>query len=164
MKNIEIERKYLVKKIPFSLSKYKHIDIEQSFIYIKPAIRVRKAGNKYFLTVKSKAPSNVCKSDLARTEFEIEITKKAYTDLSKKIIGRKIVKTRYLIPYKKHTIELDVFKGVYKGLIYAEVEFKDIKSAKKFVSPGWFYKDVTGIEKYKNTSLAISKKIIKNGK
>lgn len=162
MKNIEIEKKYLVKEIPFSLSKYKKIDIEQSFIYIKPAIRIRKADNKYFLTIKSKAPDNIkCKPDLARTEFEISITKKAYTDLSKHTVGRKIIKTRFLIPYKTHTIELDIFKGVYKGLMYAEVEFKNIKSANNFVAPKWFYKDVTGIEKYKNTSLAISKKIIK---
>ena len=49
MKNVEIERKFLVKKadINFDLKKYKHSKIAQGFLYIKPAIRVRKADDKY---------------------------------------------------------------------------------------------------------------------
>lgn len=164
MKNVEIERKFLVKKsdIKFDLKKYKHSKIVQGFLYIKPAIRVRKADDKYYFTIKTKHPKSIkAKDDLARTEYEIEIPQKCYKYLLKFCTGRLIKKTRYFIPYKRHTIELDVFAGDLKGLIYAEIEFKSVKEATSFASPVWFFRDVTGIEKYKNTQLSICK-IIKN--
>lgn len=164
MKNVEIERKFLVRKkdISFDLNKYKHSEISQGFIYIKPAIRIRKTDDKYSLTIKTKPPKEVkAKNDLARTEYEIEIPKKCYNYLSKFCQGRIIKKTRYYIPYKQYIIELDIFKGDLKGLIYAEIEFDSLKKAEKFKPLPWFYKDVTGIEKYKNTQLSICK-ILKN--
>lgn len=163
MKNLEIERKFLVKKrnLP-NLKKYKYVDITQGFIYLKPCVRVRKAGDKCFITIKTKPPKSLkVNDDLVRTELETEIPKSAYKYLLKLCKGHIIEKRRYFIPYKKRTIELDVFKGKFKDLIYAEVEFKDLKSAKKFVSPEWFYKEVTGIGKYKNTSLSVCKNIKK---
>lgn len=164
MENLEIERKFLVKKedVINNYKEFKCEKIEQGFIYLKPAIRVRKSNDKYFLTIKNKVDKKVCDiNDLARTEYEIEIKKKAYNDLVKLCKGRIIKKDRYHIPYNKHIIELDIFKGELAGLIYAEVEFKNINEAKKFKAPNWFYKDVTGIEKYKNTYLSICKNIKK---
>ena len=164
MKNIEIERKFLVKKqdLPKDYKKYNSYKIVQSFIYIKPAIRLRKVNNKYILTIKEKLIS-IEKSDLARKEHEFFIPKALYDALHKLIIGREIVKRRYNIPYKfgdkKYTIELDIFEKELKGLIYAEVEFDSIKDANRFIPPSWFYRDVTSIEKYKNTSLSICKDI-----
>ena len=162
MKNVEIERKFLVRKkdIKLDLNKYKHSDISQGFIYIKPAIRIRKTDDKYSLTIKTKPPKDVkAKDDLARAEYEIEIPKKCYDYLRKFCMGRIIKKTRYYIPYKRYIIELDVFKGELKGLIYAEIEFNSVKNAEKFSPLSWFYKDVTGIEMYKNTQLSICKNI-----
>lgn len=167
MKNLEIERKYLVKKndLAFDYKKYPCHKISQAFIYLKPAIRIRKSDDRFFLTVKSKPAKSFkgIKDDLVRDEYEIEIDKTAYKYLSKLVYGRAIFKTRYLIPYrcknKNYTIELDVFEKELKGLLYAEVEFKNIKDAMNFNAPNWFFKDVTGIEKYKNTSLSICKNI-----
>ena len=166
MENFEIERKYLVRKedINFSLKQFKHKKIVQGFIYLKPAIRVRKCGDKYYLAIKSKAPKKYDKfDDLIRTEYEIEIDKKAFKNLLKLCTGRIIYKTRYFIPYKlknkSYTIELDIFEKDLKGLIYAEIEFKTLKEASNIVVPGWFYKDITNIEKYKNTQLSICKNI-----
>lgn len=166
MNNLEIERKYLIRKkdIDFDISKYKHKKIVQGFIYLKPAIRVRRVDNKYYLTVKSKPPKKFGSfDDLVRTELETEISKKAYLDLLKLCKGRVIYKTRYYIPYKygkkSYVIELDVFEKALKGLIYAEIEFKTIKDAENIRVPGWFFKDVTSIEKYKNTQLSICKNI-----
>ena len=162
MKNVEIERKFLIKKkdIPFDLKNYRYSDISQSFLYIKPAIRIRKMDKKYYLTIKTKPPKEIDgKNDLARTEYEVEIPKGCYKHLLKLCIGRTIEKTRYYVPYNRHTIEIDVFKGVLKGLIYAEIEFNSVKNALKFIPPVWFFKEVTGIEKYKNTQLSICKNI-----
>lgn len=162
MKNVEIERKFLVRKkdLSFALSKYKHYEISQGFIYIKPAIRIRKIGDKYTLTIKTKPPREIkAKNDLARTEYEIEIPKKCYNYLLKFCKGRVIKKTRYYIPYRQYVIELDIFKGDLNGLIYAEIEFESVKKAEKFKPLPWFYREVTGIEKYKNTQLSICKNI-----
>ena len=166
MKNVEIERKFLIRKLDlsFDYKKYPHDEIVQGFIYLNPAIRVRKSGNKYYLTIKSKAPKSFnVKNDIARSEYEIEISKKSFNDLIKICKGRIIYKTRYFIPYeynkKNYIIELDVFKKDLKGLIYAEIEFNSLKEAKNIVIPRWFYKEVTGIKKYKNTELSICKNI-----
>lgn len=166
MKNIEIEKKYLIRKkdIGFSLNRFKYSKIVQGFIYLKPAIRIRKVDDKYYLTIKSKAPKELSGfDDLVRTEYDIEISKKAYLDLLKLCKGRIIYKTRYYIPYKfnkkLYTIELDVFEKALKGLIYAEIEFKTVKDAQKIRVPEWFYKDITNIEKYKNTQLSICKNV-----
>lgn len=166
MKNVEIEKKYLVRisDVKFDYKKYPSIKIIQGFIYLKPAIRVRKSNDKYYLTVKDKPPKEIdIKNDLARTEFEIEITKKAFNDLLKLCKGRIIYKTRYLIPHiaggKRYTIEFDVFEKALKGLFYAEIEFKTVKEALKFKDLDWFYRDVTGVEKYKNTQLSICKNL-----
>lgn len=164
MKNVEIERKFLVRKkdIKFDLSKYRYSNIAQGFIYLKPAMRIRKSDDKYFFTLKTKPPKGIlAKNDIARTEYEIEIPKKCYNHMQKFCKGRIIKKRRYFIPYKKHTIELDVFLGEFKGLIYAEVEFNSLKEAEKFKPLDWFYKDVTGIERYKNTQLSVCKNIKK---
>ena len=166
IENIEIEKKYLIspKDLPKDLKKYPHHNITQGFICMNPVIRVRQYADKYFLTIKY----SYDKSDLIRFEKEMSIDKKTYTKLLKKCEGIILKKTRYLIPYKfnnkKYTIELDVFKNEYKGLIYAEVEFENVKEAEKFVSPKWFTKDVTGIKMYNNamlTDVKNSKKIIK---
>ena len=166
MDNLEIERKFLVKKesIPFNLKNFKYKKIVQGFIYLNPAIRLRKSGDKYYLTIKSKSPKKLSKySDLVRTEYEIAISKKAYKDLLSLCLGRIIYKKRYYIPYKcgnkTYMIELDIFEKELKGLIYAEIEFKTVKSAYKIKVPDWFYKEVTNIKKYKNTELSICKNI-----
>ena len=164
MSNVEIERKFLVRKedLPKNYKKYSSYKIIQSFIYLKPAIRLRKINGKYILTIKEKLIT-AGKSDLARKEHEFFIPKALYDALHKLIIGREIVKRRYNIPYKcngkKYTIELDIFEKEYKGLIYAEVEFDSIKDADKFIAPSWFYRDVTSIDNYKNTSLSICKDV-----
>ena len=167
MNNVEIERKYLVRaeSLPADYKKARCHRIIQGFISLKPAIRIRKSDSKYYLTIKEKYVDKNIKDDLARKEYEIEISKSIFEKLKISIKGRLIYKTRYLIPYKnsgkKYTIELDIFEKDFKGLIYAEVEFDDFKSAKSFVAPSWFYKDVTGIDKYKNTSLSICKNVKK---
>ena len=58
---MEIERKFLVNKIPENLENYEKIEIEQGYLTNKPTIRIRKANGKYILTIKSKF--GVSKSD-----------------------------------------------------------------------------------------------------
>lgn len=161
-KNLEIERKFLVKKenLPNDLKQYKYVEIEQGFISLKPCIRIRKSNDDYYLTIKTKSPKKYNRyDDLVRGEYEFDISRSAYKKLYKKCDGIILKKTRYFIPYKKHILELDIFKNEYKGLIYCECEFESVKEANNFIPPDWVDREVTNIEKYNNTSL--SKKFMK---
>ena len=41
-------------------------------------------------------------------------------------------------------IELDVFHGIFEGIIFAEIEFSSEKRAEEFKVPDWFDKELTG--------------------
>ena len=162
LEQYEIERKFLVKRVdlPKNLKSYKSKKLVQGFLSIVPCLRVRKSGADYYFTIKTKPNKKFdAISDLVRNEYEVPIPKKTFDALIKKCVGKVIYKTRYYIPYGTHTIELDIFEKDFKGLIYAECEFESVLEAKKFIVPSWFYKDVTGINKYKNTELSVCKNI-----
>lgn len=151
-KNIEIERKWLVdiNNLPINIKKYKCLKIEQGYLIKKPAVRIRKVNNKYFLTVKTDKNN----TGIVRNEYEVNISKNDYEYLIKQCRSNVIKKNRYLIPYNNNLIQLDVFLDMYAGLIYAEVEFSNVNEAKKFKQPEWFGKELTNDKKTTNSSLA----------
>ncbi len=151
---MEIERKYLVKKMP-ELNNYKFSDFEQSYISTNPVIRLRSIDHKkYVLTIKSKGY-------LAREEFELSLTEEQYLNLLKKIEGNTISKRRYFIPIENgFTAELDIYEKYLNKLCTVEVEFDTEEEANNFIPPEWFGEDITYNPAYKNSSL--SKSITKN--
>ncbi|GAB4126690.1 MAG: CYTH domain-containing protein [Ignavibacteriales bacterium] len=146
----EIEKKYLIKNVPFDFTKFPSIEIIQGYIS-EPGddltIRIRKYGNKYFRTLKKKGFES-------RLESEEEISQDEFDLLWSKTIGKRISKTRYRIPYLEFIIELDVFKDNLDGLVIAEVEFKTLEQSKNFNPPDWFGEDVTFLPKYSNSYLS----------
>lgn len=144
---MEIERKYLVKKVPTSLSDYPCRKIEQGYLCTSPVVRIRKDNDKYELTYKSKGL-------MVREEYNLPLNHEAYEHLKEKIDGRLIQKIRYMIPYKNHTIELDVFEGDLSALVLAEVEFASEEEANAFLPPEWFDRDVTFCGLYHNSALS----------
>ncbi len=144
---MEIERKYLADPGSLTLSDYKHKELSQGYLSVDPVIRIRRSDDSYILTVKSGGL-------LKREEFEIDLTEEQYLRLSKKADGTFISKTRYLIPYLDHTIELDIFHEALDGLIYAEVEFDSEEEAAAFTPPAWFLREVTDDGSYTNAALS----------
>lgn len=145
---MEIERKYLIEKVPENLLDYPCFQIEQGYLSTDPVIRIRQENNTYILTYKSKGL-------LEREEYNLPLTKESYHHLKEKTDGILICKSRYRIPYlEKYTIELDIFHGHYHGLILAEVEFADKEEAMSFTPPSWFSKEVTYLSQYQNSSLS----------
>ena len=142
---MEIERKFLVKELP-DLSKYEYVDIEQGYLSTSPVVRIRKKNDKYILTYKGSGL-------MAREEIEAALTKEAYEHLLEKIDGHPITKRRYMIPFERYTIELDIFEGHMKDLIMAEVEFPSVEEADAFVAPEWFGEDVTSDRRYHNSNM-----------
>ena len=147
MKNIEIERKFLIQKLPADLQDFAHHEIEQGYLCSDPVVRIRRRDDTYILTLKSGGL-------MEREEYEIGMDAEAYAHLKPKTDGILIGKTRYLIPYKDHTIELDVFHGEISPLVLAEVEFDSVAEAEQFVPPDWFGKEVTEDVRYQNAYLS----------
>ena len=145
---MEIERKFLIDRLPEKLEVYPHKELEQGYLCTDPVVRVRKEGEEYVLTYKSKGL-------MVREEYNLPLNKTAYEHLLEKADGIVISKTRYFLPEKDGLkIELDVFHGEHDGLILAEVEFPNEKMANSYCPPDWFGEDVTFSTKYHNSNLS----------
>lgn len=162
---MEIERKFMIKKLPENLAGYPVLHIEQGYLNTSPVIRVRKENDDYYLTYKGSGM-------MAREEVNLALNKDAYYHLREKADGKIISKKRYLIPLVhpvfatadgfpnppadyQLTIELDVFDPPFAPLIMAEVEFGSREAAEAFIPPDWFGEDVTYRQEYHNSYLAL---------
>ena len=144
---MEIERKFLIKELPKKLDTYPCRHLEQGYLSTAPVVRVRKDNDKYELTYKGKG-------SMVREEYNLPLTAESFEHLKQKIDGRLIIKKRYMIPYGKFTIELDVFEGDLSPLTLAEVEFSSEEEANTFQAPDWFAEDVTFSKLYHNSYLS----------
>lgn len=143
----EIERKFLVKKVP-ELSQAMVQEIHQGYLRDQPEIRIRKKEDQYFLTQKGEGL-------LKRTEVETPISSLTYEILTQLVTGNLIEKDRYHIPLDERIIaELDIYHGQYEGLMVVETEFSSEEEASCFVPPEWFGVEITYDKRYKNKNLA----------
>lgn len=148
---MEIERKFLVLKVPENLKKSKGATIFQGYLAIEMGgneVRIKNKGNRNFIIVKSDGK-------LDGDEVEIAITKREFDRLLPLCHKRTVEKTSYKISFDKQTIELAVFQGKHKGLVLARVGFKNKKESFSFKKPSWFGREVTVLQGYKNRSLAV---------
>ena len=144
---MEIERKFLIKELPKDIDAYPYRLIEQAYLTTDPVIRVRKEDEGYYITYKGSGL-------LAREEYNLPLTAKAYDTLKSKSEGNIISKKRVLIPYESYTIELDIFDPPFAPLILAEVEFPSVEEANAFDGPDWFDIDVTNDTNYHNSTMS----------
>ena len=150
----EIEKKFLVRSTEFKNQAVRKYDIKQAYLCLGPdvIVRVRLRDNQGFLTVKSLADKNNLS---VRNEWEKEISLQEAEDLFSFSTGKIIEKTRYIVPWQDIVIEVDEFKSPRPGLIIAEIEFPDEKSADyQRELPGWFGEEVTNDPQYLNVNLA----------
>ena len=54
MEALEIERKFLVKKLPEDLKQYECRQLEQGYLCTEPVVRIRRSDDTYTLTYKGK--------------------------------------------------------------------------------------------------------------
>lgn len=146
---MEIERKFLIKEMPADLDTYDYHIIEQGYLSTEPVVRIRKQDDEYYLTYKGSGM-------MARTEYNLPLTKQAYDHMLPKADGIVISKKRYLIPLEQDglTLELDVFSGELAPLVMGEVEFESVEAADSFLPPAWFGDDVTNDKRYHNSNMS----------
>lgn len=142
----EIERKFLVKDITkLNLETYDKKHIIQHYLYSDKFTVIRKRQIEendekiFYYTIKHRI------NKYTAEEKENEITEEEYENIKINKDANVIDKERYIIPIENGLkIELDVFKGIFKGIIFAEVEFPSEEQAINFKIPDWFGKELTG--------------------
>jgi CYTH domain-containing protein len=149
---VEIERKFLVERVPEGLPAGERI--EQGYLAIAEdgvEVRVRRRAGRTTLTVKS-GPAHV------RTEVELAIEGDDFDSLWPLTEGRRIAKTRHLLELGRGlAAEIDVYDPPHGGLLVAEIEFASTDDSARFVPPEWLGAEVTGDPRYANQSLALQR-------
>ena len=146
----EIERKFLIKRLPVEILRSRHFQIAQGYLANEPGgrhVRLRKKRKTTFLTFKVGRAA-------VREEREIRLSPKQFATLWPATAGRRLRKTRYEIPWKNLKIEIDIYHGSNHGLMVAEVEFPSHASCQRFKPPRWFGREITGEKRYSNVRLA----------
>lgn len=147
---IEIERKFLVDRLPPDFENLTGNAIRQGYVIDAAGgieLRVRQKQGACYQTIKMG-------EGLSRTEIEIELSSDQFDRLWPYTDGRRVSKIRYAVPVGDHTAELDRFEGNLEGLLMVEVEFPSVDAARNFAPPDWFGRDVTEDKRYKNKHLA----------
>lgn len=152
MKDVEIERKFLVKDGRYKELAFASSRIRQGYICSGHGrtVRVRIRDARGYLTIKGPSTNG----GLSRYEFEKEITLDEAEHLMLLCEPGLIDKTRYLVKSGKHTFEVDEFYGENEGLVIAEVEL-DYEND-PYEKPDFIGEEVTGDKRYYNSYLRLN--------
>src|SRR5256885_14554869 len=115
----EIERKFLVRKMPDDLTSYPSKEISQGYLVSLDdgtQVRLRKADERHTLTFKRGTGK-------VREERDVELTADQFDALSPATDGKRLMKTRSETPLGKRIAEIDVYHDRHEGLIVPEAEF-----------------------------------------
>lgn len=150
-KNLEIERRFLVKTEDLPDKFPSGRLISQGYLSIDPVVRIRVSGDKAWITVKGPGL-------IQREEFEYEVP---WQDAEKMLAlcRYSIIKTRRSILHGNHVWDVDEFHGPLQGLWVAEVELKTRYEG--YEPPPWIGKEVSDDRRFTNASLARSLSIPK---
>ncbi len=161
MKNIEIEKKFLLSSYPLESYLARHnIDTKSKRLrqfYLPDNDckyrRYREDGDKFIKTCKRG-------SGAVREEIEEYITKDEFTDALKRF-GREVLsKRRVIFEIDNYRFELDIFDNPLKGLQFLEIEFSDISKLDSFCMPKllepFILYDVTDAIQFTNAFIAKS--------
>ena len=145
----EIERKFLVRSEEWRRVATGQARIRQAYLASgeRSSTRVRiKDDTEATVTIKSKG------AEVRRLEVEYAI---AVLDAGALLSLRQsglVEKVRFMVPWRGHVWEVDVFRGENAGLIIAEIELRH--EHETFERPPWLGIEVTGQAQYYNGSLA----------
>jgi adenylate cyclase len=147
----EVERKFLVEDGSWRENADPGTPIRQFYLAVGPdrSVRVRiKNEAAARLTLKFGGPG------AARDEYEYDIPLEQAAQMQAFALGTVIEKTRHLVEHHHMTFEVDVFGGRLDGLILAELEGAEHRTAQDL--PDWLGREVTEDPAYYNASLAMN--------
>jgi adenylate cyclase len=146
---IEIERKFLVRGEAWRAFATSEARVRQAYLASgeRSTTRVRiKNGVEATVTIKSK------RAELRRLEIEYPISLLDAEALLPLRDSGLIEKSRFMVPWRQHLWEIDVFSGANAGLVIAEIELRHEHEI--FDRPPWLDIEITGQAEYYNGSLA----------
>jgi len=145
---IEIERKFLVR----SESWRRHVSgselIVQGYLAntARSSVRVRLAGSRAWLSVKSMTPG------IVRQEFEYPVPPREAREMLDSLCeGPLLEKRRHEVRCGGSRYEVDEFRGSNSGLVVAELELESAEE--DFERPDWLGQEVTSHLRYYNFRL-----------
>ena len=143
----EIERKFLVHEDAAWRSAAGTVYRQGYLSTVKErTVRVRTIGDKGYLTIKGITVG------ATRLEYEYEIPHSDAQALLNELCEKPLIeKNRYKIVHQGFTWEVDEFFGENDGLVVAEIELESEEQS--FEKPEWVGKEVTGDQRYFNSSL-----------
>ena len=144
----EIERKFLLANDGWRKQYARQQRIRDGLIATAAGrkVRVRAYDDRATLTVKAKTSG----SGDAEYEYEIPLGD-AEELLATHCDGRVLSKTRYYVPYKGFTWEIDEYDGVLSGVVLAEVELP--RDNVEVPLPPWVGAEITGRPEYKKSNM-----------
>ena len=135
----EIERKFLVANDGWKSSVVKSVRIRDGLIavYLGRKARVRVIDDHATIALKGQ------RDGLGRSEFEYAIPISDAEEMLRTMCDDRILeKVRHYVPHSGLTWEIDVYDGVLKGVVIAEVELD--RGDRELNLPDWAGKEVTG--------------------
>jgi adenylate cyclase len=147
--SLEIERKFLVIGDGWRASATRGQRHRQGYLSKGPqgSIRVRRAGAGAAIAVKGP------RIGIARQEFEFPIPPRQADEMLELLCARPLIeKVRHCVDHAGMTWEVDVYAGLGKGLVLAEIELDHPDQA--FALPPWAGPEVTHDARFRNWSVA----------
>ena len=145
----KIERRFLLKEIPYDLENQECINIKQGYLNIDPEVRLKKADNEYSLMTR-------VRNGLVKIDNEQLILEESFNELFKSIKTNIIEKKRYHLNLDDGKLAvLDAYQQNLEGLYIIKVKFDNELDAKEFEIPSWFDDEVTFNNLYKSKNLAV---------
>ena len=145
---IEIERKFLLANDGWKSQVVRRTHIRDGLIANNNGnkARVRIADSNATITLKSRRRGPI------RTEFEYAIP---YSDaleiLQTMCDGRVLDKVRHFIPYAGSLWHVDVYEGIFSGVVLAEVELQHANQ--ELDLPPWIGNEVTNDPRYRKLNM-----------
>lgn len=138
---IELERTFLLKYLPFTLSSKEFKDCLDIYLPVNskhPHLRIRRLGNIYEMTKKQPIKNDSSE----QSEHTIALSEDEFKDLSK-VKGLRVHKHRYIHKIGKFKTEVDVFQDNLLGLVLIDFEFESVAEKNSFIAPDFCLAEVT---------------------
>jgi CYTH domain-containing protein len=124
---VEIERKFLIKNPPEDIDRYPYHVIEQGYLNVRPAIRVRREDDVYYMTYKGEIvgvkdhtgldnerfmeihedKAHDVRDRIGKVEYNMALDAASYDHMVRKADGNIIKKKRYLVPLNKDAYDAE---------------------------------------------------------
>lgn len=140
--DLELERTYLVKKMPGKVTGIKPVEIKDIYFPPEdshPVLRLRKRGERYEMTKKTCLHGS---DSSEQQEDTIKLTAAEFNALAN-APGKQLSKQRYTYHEGNVTVDIDVFLGDLTGLVLVDFEFASVADKNSFVPPDWCLAEVT---------------------